>query len=66
MEIFLERENKTINIEIKNKKSLIEILKQLNISNDSVILVKNNNICLEDEIVSNKDKIKILSVVSGG
>jgi len=66
MELFLERENKTIQIELKNKQTLKEILKEMKISIDSVILVKNNEICLEDEFISNTDKLKILSVVSGG
>ena len=66
MEIFLEKEKKTIKIKIKEKKTLKEILKELNISLNSVILVKNDEICLEEEILSDKDKIKILSVVSGG
>lgn len=66
MEAFLEKENKTISIELKKEKSLKDILKELNISIDSVILVKNDEVCIEDEMVSNEDKIKLLSVVSGG
>lgn len=66
MEIFIEKDNKTINLEIKELKSLKNILKELNISVESVILVKNDEVCLDEELVSNEDKIKLLSVVSGG
>ena len=66
MEIFIEKENKTIDYEVSEKIELKEVLKKLNISLDSIILVKNNEVCLEDELVSDSDKIKILSVVSGG
>lgn len=66
MEIYFERENKTKKITLKNKITLKELLKELNVNLDSIILVKNDEICLEDEIVTNKDKIKLLSVVSGG
>ena len=66
MEIYYERENKTEVMLIKNPIKLKEILSRKKILLDSVILVKNDEICLEDEIVQNKDKIKILSVVSGG
>jgi len=66
MEIFLEKDNKTIELEIKESKSLKNILKELDVSVESVILIKNDEICLEDELINNYDKIKLLSVVSGG
>ncbi len=66
MEIYFEKENKTKKIVLKTPITLKELLKKLNVNLDSVILVKNDEICLEDEIVTNKDKIKLLSVVSGG
>jgi len=66
MEVFLEKENKNFTIKIKEKRTLKSILKELNISIDSIILIKNNEITLEDEFVEDCDNIKILSVVSGG
>lgn len=66
MEIFYEKENKTENISLENPKTIKEILKEKNISLDSVIIVKNDNVCLEDETVCDTDKLKLLSVISGG
>ena len=66
MKVFLERSNENITISIDGKKSLKEVLFDLKISIESVILIKNNEICLEDEFVCDSDNIKILSVVSGG
>lgn len=66
VEIYLEKENKTIEKKLEKSTKLKDLLKELDISVESVILVKNNEITLEDEEVNNKDKIKILSVVSGG
>ena len=66
MEIFLEKDNKTINKEIKNPIKITELLKELNITKESIIIVKNNNIALEDETIENTDNLKLLSVVSGG
>ncbi len=66
MELFIEKDNITKNIQLENKTQLKQILKDLNISIESIILVKNNEVCLEDEYVFNEDKIKLLSVVSGG
>jgi len=66
VEIFLERENKTINKEIKMSITLKSLLKELNISINSVILTVNGEIALEDSKINNGDKVQILSVVSGG
>lgn len=66
MEIFLEKENKSINVEVKGSKTILEILKELGINTDSVIIVKNDEVCLEDESVTDADKLKFLSVISGG
>lgn len=66
MEIYLEKENKTIQHNLTQPTELKKILKQLKIPIQSVILIKNNEITLEEETVINEDKIKILSVVSGG
>lgn len=66
MEIFIERDDKTINVDVKQPVALKVILKQLSIPVESVILIKNDSICLEDELVKDTDKIKLLSVVSGG
>jgi sulfur carrier protein ThiS len=65
-EIYLEKENKTIQKELEKPIKLRKLLKELNISIESVILTKNDEITLEDEDVCNTDKIKILTVVSGG
>jgi len=66
MEIYLEKQNKTITKKLENPIQLNKLLKELKISIESVILIKNNEITLEDELINNEDKIKILSVVSGG
>lgn len=66
MELYIERDDKTLQIEIAKPTPIKEILQQNSISLESVILVKNDGICLEDELVENKDSIKLLSVISGG
>ena len=66
MKIFVEKENKEIEFDVKEKMKLKEVLKELKVNPESVILVKNNEVCLEDVMVCNEDKIKLLSVVSGG
>lgn len=66
MKVFIERENKTTDIPLEKEINCRELLKQLKISRESVILVKNGSVCLEDEVLKDSDELKILSVVSGG
>lgn len=66
MELYIEKYDITKNIKLNQPTQLKEILEKENIIIESVILVKNNEVCLEETLVTNKDKIKLLSVVSGG
>ncbi len=66
MEIYFEKENKTKKIELKKPTTLKNILDSEGIIIESVILVKNGEVCLEEVIIDNGDKIQILNVVSGG
>ena len=61
--VFIEKENKTVNVEAKTVKEIIEKLK---INKEVVIISKNNELVTEDSKVSKNDKIKLLSVISGG
>jgi len=68
MKVYIEKDDRSENIKLNktekiNGKSLLEKLK---INSSSIILVKNDEVVLEDEIFENKDDVKILSVVSGG
>lgn len=64
MKIYIEKENK--NIEIKFNGNINLILKKLKINPETVIITKNNELISENEKLKDKDSIKILSVVSGG
>lgn len=65
MKVFIEKDSSTINIK-KTNITASELLKELNINSSNVILVKNDEVILEDELLSEEDEIKILSVISGG
>jgi len=64
MKVYVEKENKYL--EINKSLSGEQLLKDLNINPTTVILVKNNEVILSDELLSETDEVKILSVVSGG
>ncbi len=64
MKVYIEHKNKTININYSGKlKGLFEKIK---INPEEVLPIRNNELILEDEMLDNKDEIKLLSVVSGG
>jgi sulfur carrier protein ThiS len=68
MKVYIEKDSRSLDIKI-NKNQKIDgkkLLDKLKINPSSVILVKNNEVVLEDELFTEKDDVKILSVVSGG
>ncbi|BAI80085.1 conserved hypothetical protein [Deferribacter desulfuricans SSM1] len=53
----------TTEVQVKKVKQLF---KELNLKENSVIVVRNDELLTEDDILNDGDKIKIISVVSGG
>jgi sulfur carrier protein len=64
MEIFIEKDNRTLRKRFRGKAR--NLLKDLKISTETVIVVRNNELVTEDETLTDNDRIKILSVISGG
>ena len=58
-----DRTTKKISFSGKNVQELLDFLK---INPEIVIVTRNNEILLPEEKLKNKDKIELLSVVSGG
>ena len=65
LNIFTERDQSTTKIIFKGK-NLKELLTQLKINSETVIIVRKGEVIIEDEFLKNKDKLEILSVISGG
>lgn len=66
IKVYLERDEKTIEISLKNINNIGDLLKHLKINPVTVVVTKNNEVSTEQERITSKDKIKIISVVSGG
>ena len=66
LKVFIDRENKTHNIELPDNSSVKELLSFLKINPVTILVVKNKEIVMKEELLSNNDEIKIISVVSGG
>lgn len=50
-------------VQVKKVKQLFKVL---NLKENSVIVVRNDELLTEDDILNDGDKVKIISVVSGG
>lgn len=64
MKIYIESQNKKIELKFNGKAS--ELIKKLKISQESILIIRNDELITDDEKLDDKDEIKILSVVSGG
>ncbi|MBU0456513.1 MAG: MoaD/ThiS family protein [Nanoarchaeota archaeon] len=65
LKIFDEREQTTKTIQFR-KKTVKELLLQLDINPETVIVTKDNEVITEEELLKDKDRLEILSVISGG
>ena len=63
VKVFIERENKIVNV---NAESAKEILNKLKINPETVLLARNNELILLETRLNNNDELKLLSVISGG
>ena len=64
MKIYLEREDKEVEIEFEG--TVLELLKQLKINHNTVVVDINGTIADFNDRISKDDKIRILDVVTGG
>jgi len=64
--VFIDRESRNKTLDLNSSSIVADLLKKLDINPVTVIVSRNNELVLEDEKLSNNDKIRILSVISGG
>ena len=64
MKVYVEKENKLL--ELDKSCTGKELLEELGIKENTVLIIKNDEVVLSNETLSEKDEIKILSVISGG
>ena len=63
LKVFIERENKNIEVEARDVK---ELMKKLNLNPETVLISRNNELITDDIDLEDNDEIKFLSVISGG
>lgn len=64
MDVLIEKTGKTVKLRFEG--SVGSLLSKLRINQETVIVVKNDELVTEDDYLQDKDKIKIMSVISGG
>ena len=64
--VFYDREKQEKTIDLDENSSIKDLLAKMNINPVTVIVSKEDNIILEDESLKDQDKIKLISVISGG
>ena len=64
--VFYDREKKEKIIELANDSLVSGLLEKMKINPVTVIVSRDNNIITEDEKLEDKDKVRIISVISGG
>ncbi len=64
MEVFIEKTGKKKRIRYSGK--AIGLLNSLKINSEAVLVIKNGELVTEEDILDNNDKVRIMSVISGG
>ena len=64
MQAYFDKEKKTHTLRFKG--TVLELLRKLKINQETVIVVRNNEVLNVSDLIDDKDDIRILSVVSGG
>ena len=64
--VFFDRENKEKTVKVDGNASVKDLLNKMNVNPVTVIVSRDNNIITEDEKLNNNDKIRLISVISGG
>ncbi len=65
--VYIERDDKNVEVSLSSPNPTVrELLKKIKLNPVAVIVTVNNEVCIEEEKISPKDAIKIVSVVSGG
>jgi len=66
MKVRVTHKEENHELEVDNKAIVKDVLKELDIAANTVIIVRNGNLILEDEELQEDDKIDLLPTISGG
>jgi len=64
MEVFIEKESKVMHVDFKG--SVKGLLDRIKVNPAEVLVVVNGELATDNDDVNENDKVKVLSVISGG
>lgn len=64
MQVFVEKEGKTV--EIEHTGTARELLERIDVNPETVLIVKDGQLITENDSVEDAGRIELLSVISGG
>ncbi|MFH1774971.1 MAG: MoaD/ThiS family protein [Methanobacteriota archaeon] len=65
MKVTVKTDKKSM-VEIRDRATINDLLEQLGINRETVIVRRNKEICLEEELLKPNDFVEIIKVVTGG
>ncbi|HLC72964.1 MAG TPA: MoaD/ThiS family protein [Candidatus Nanoarchaeia archaeon] len=66
VQVFIERTKKMTSIDLPAKATVKDIFAKLQLNPVTVLVTRDNAVIIEQTLLKDKDKLTILSVVSGG
>lgn len=65
MKVVVKTDKKS-SIEVKEGSSINDLLRKLRINRETIIVMRNGEICVEEEELKDGDTVEILRAISGG
>ena len=66
IKVIFEKEKSHRTVEVRREQTIESLLKEMKVNPQTVIVVKNGEVVTEQEILSDGDELKVLSVKLGG
>ena len=66
IEVKIQKTNKILKVDLAKNSDVKGLLKKINVNSTTIIVTRNNEVLDEDTKLNDKDKLELLSVISGG
>ncbi len=66
IEVKIQRPEKTLKVDVPKNSIVKDLLKKISINSTTIIVTRNREVLDEDTKLNDKDKLELLSVISGG
>jgi sulfur carrier protein ThiS len=66
VKVFLERENKTFEVDLPEGSTVLDLIKSLNLTSSRFVAIVNGKVALLKRKLKEGDNVRLIDVVSGG